>query len=141
MKGLSYRSIATIQLEQAIAVHLEQRDYVSAITLAGAADEILGKKAIDAGKSTALGERVNLTLDLAKIFERNDIDDKEAIKHWNNARNSVKHLDVPIIVGLIMDYKDEAEDMITRAIDNYVAVYSDATPSMKRFQSVIKNAL
>ena len=40
---LSNLDVAERQLERAIALFLDEEDYVSALTLAGAAEEILGK--------------------------------------------------------------------------------------------------
>ena len=47
---LSNLDIAERQLERAIVLFLDDKDYVSALTLAGAAEEILGKLLNKAGK-------------------------------------------------------------------------------------------
>jgi hypothetical protein len=45
----SKRDLARVQLERAITLHVDEHDHVSAITLAGAAEEILGKLLTNAG--------------------------------------------------------------------------------------------
>ena len=44
-RGIRYIDIATCQVERAVTLYLDSADYISAITLAGAAEEILGKMA------------------------------------------------------------------------------------------------
>lgn len=56
---LSKLDIATAQLDTAMGLYLEGRDLISAITLAGAAEEILGKLAEKAGTQSAFNETLD----------------------------------------------------------------------------------
>ena len=46
--------VARVQLDRALLLFLSKADYISAITLAGAAEEILGKLAEQSGQPHAL---------------------------------------------------------------------------------------
>ena len=57
---LTKLEIAELQLNQSIAFYLEGKDLISAVTLAGAAEEILGKMNRAAERTDALNDQVNL---------------------------------------------------------------------------------
>ena len=58
MLTLTKQQVAEHQLERALRLFLDERDYVSAITLAGASEEILGRLLAKEGKEHALGSFV-----------------------------------------------------------------------------------
>ena len=88
---MNKNDVAQIQLERAMRLFLEEEDYISAITLAGAAEEILGKQIKD--RPNALDEYVGIIEKLlAKCSEQSD---KKAIGDYlNYPRISLKHLNV-----------------------------------------------
>lgn len=129
MAKISYEEIVLEQIEDAIQ-SFYYGHYVSATTLAGAAEEILGKILKDSGKENALG--VN-----QKYIYRN-LPEKEVADRLNFPRNTYKHfmkVGPPSVrineaiatktvlcfpkTGNELDIKEEAEDMIMRAIANY----------------------
>lgn len=83
--------VAVHQLDVAIRLFLEG-DYLSSLTLAGAAEEILGRLSEKAGLPVAIKEIAN--------FHRSDIDpaipaskqDKTVADILNKARNAAKHI-------------------------------------------------
>ena len=62
-----YLKIAKEQLETALRLYFEQRDYYSAITLAGAAEEILGKMLNHNGEENLLNSLVAAAVDISKL--------------------------------------------------------------------------
>ncbi len=118
--SLSKQEVALIQLNDAIAL-FTQRRFLAALTLAGAAEEILGKLLVRKGElptvkeSTAAIERLRTETGL-RIG--GDSSERELIDGWNQARNAAKHLvgaeDQPLTLNLC----DEAYWMVRRAIAN-----------------------
>lgn len=126
--------LALQQLEVALRLYFEGSDFASAITLAGAADEIFGKLLACEGRDNSLE---NIKQSVAAIHQKlynEPIDPKQIADRANRAKNSLKHWDrdQPLIVKL--DLAQEASDMLFRAIDNYWALKEELTPSMERFQ-------
>jgi hypothetical protein len=123
---ISKLDIATRQLEAAIALHFSGRDYLAVITLAGAAEEILGKLLQRSGKAAMIDRLVDLDKELTggRSFE-------EVRKEINGARNSLKHANYPDEDDVIVE-PGEAIAMLGRAIVNYVSLTESATPSMVR---------
>jgi hypothetical protein len=64
---LSSEEVALRQLEQAISLFLDERDFVSALTLAGAAEEILGNLLKRADMPHALEEIIEGSLKIIGI--------------------------------------------------------------------------
>jgi len=73
---LSDIEIAQCQLEMALKIYFEDGDYISALTLAGAAEEILGKKAKESGVRNALGCYIDAAHDVDEIFGGDGICEK-----------------------------------------------------------------
>ena len=118
---MNKNDVAQIQLERAMRLFLEEEDYISAITLAGAAEEILGKQIKD--RPNALDEYVGIIEKLlAKCSEQSD---KKAIGDYlNYPRNSLKHLKVGDRQDFNFQFKEAASELIERAILNYLKVTS-----------------
>jgi hypothetical protein len=118
--SLEKHDVALIQLNDSIALFTQQR-FLAALTLAGAAEEILGKLLVRKGElpavkeNTAAIERLRAATGL-RIG--GDASERELIDGWNQARNAAKHLvgaeDQPLKINLC----DEAYWMIRRAIAN-----------------------
>lgn len=107
--------IALKQLETAIDLFLQKQDYICAITLVGAAEEILGKLATRTGKisahktlSDSLLKKCNLSITEKEL---ND-------KYLNFARNTLKHLNCNIGYKIELEADTEAISMILRTINN-----------------------
>lgn len=128
-KSLSYIEIAKRQLLMALRIYFEGHDYVSAITLAGAAEEILGKRLKTNGKTNAIEFYVSALHDIDDAFGDEKTDEQIYINELIHVKNMVKHMPVD---GLVCDFKYEAEVMIHRAITNWRAL-EPLLPSMEKF--------
>lgn len=123
---ISKLDIAKRQLEAAIDLHFSGGDYLAVTTLAGAAEEILGRLLQRQGDRAMIDDLVDLDREMTggRPFE-------EIRKEANGARNALKHANAPgedqvsIVPG-------EATAMLARAIVNYAWLTKSATPSMLR---------
>ncbi len=117
MRTLSKFEIAEAQLFQAIRLYLEGQDLVSPITLAGAADEILGEIARAAGTTSALDDKVTRLCDLHVLLHGEQAARREYLELRNKARNAFKHLQDGN--AAMADLEMEAASLIGRGIANY----------------------
>ncbi len=128
------RQIAKIQLETALRLYFEGKDFFSVLTLAGAAEEILGRLVEARGGECSL---VSLTNAMSRIYwlEFNeDLPPKAFAERANRARNALKHLDRSDTSPIVLDIEQEAADMLDRAVTNYWSVNDRLTESMQRFE-------
>jgi hypothetical protein len=121
-RTLTKKQIAVIQLEQSLAL-LQRDDPVSALTLAGAAEEILGYIADKRGHEP----QVYVMADwLGSLFERaNQPRPKKdyLIRFFNSARNHAKHQTDGINIRISADWHFEAENMLIRCMLNHRRVF------------------
>lgn len=113
---ITKRRIALIQLEQALRL-LREGDAVSALTLAGAAEEILGKMAVRKGSRSrveALAEGLGSLYDWAGKPKPT-----KPISILNEPRNHLKHQNDGRNVRVEADWHFEAEEMILRCMFNH----------------------
>jgi hypothetical protein len=129
------KRIALEQLETALRLYLEQRDYIAAITLAGAAEEILGRIAKNMGIETSLQTLSNDAVAIHKRLLNVAIERKHFVKRANYARNKLKHVDPITEPTIVFDPEEEAIDMLNRAIENYWNVEGTLTDLMKKYQN------
>ena len=142
IRSFKYVEIARLQLQTAVELFLSETNYISAITLAGAAEEIFGKMTKPIGKKNALAQRMELAESLNEIFtEFKPLSKDDVIKGATRDRNRVKHLDHPKVAGVIFDDKEAAEDLIERAIENYEILGQPLSLEMRRFRTITQNAV
>lgn len=117
---LTKSEVARLQLAEAISLFTEEK-FLPAITLAGAAEEILGKLLHRKEELSAIKESAKVIESLRRetgLPLMGGDSEREMIDDWNATRNSLKHLvgpeDEPITVNLC----DEAYWMIKRALEN-----------------------
>lgn len=77
------QEVATHQLNAAIRLFLEHEDIICSTTLAGAAEEILGKILTNNGVQPSIKEYSELCLDLLKIAGCTTADEKQIINERN----------------------------------------------------------
>lgn len=106
--------IATRQLGSAIRLFLEG-DHVSSLTLAGAAEEILGKLCERAGLPVAVDQIVNFHWDDTDPAQTDHERRKTLLSVLNGPRNAAKHANNPDEVDFDDD-PDFALQMIMRAM-------------------------
>jgi hypothetical protein len=138
---LTNLEIAHRQLERSIDLFMRAKDYVSALTLAGAAEEILGKLLHREGRQHWLDEILDGAIE-ALGFVDEDADSPEARKARkdiadlaNFYKNRFKHFSEEDKISLAVDVK--AAEMIDRAISNYWALTKRETGAMGRFRDVV----
>ena len=111
-------NIAIVQLRRAIQLY-NKRDFICAITLAGAADEILGGLALNRQGYNTLDNEKWFWDGIAQEFNK-DKPSKDKIKKVNNkVKNHLKHHDNSDDVVVTADFEFEAECKINSAIKNY----------------------
>lgn len=133
-KTINKLDIAVAQLETAIELYFSNGCRISVTTLAGAAEEILGKYLEIKGEETALAELVRIVCLLHN--KRCGTTPKHAPirQRANFAKNSFKHLDLEGDFEISVDVEEEAIDMLNRATDNYWKLTQCLTPLMERYE-------
>ena len=117
-KNLSRFEIADIQLQQALNLYSDGRDLISTITLAGAAEEILGGLVSQAGETLALKEKVANLRGMHEFVWGEEANEKAYVEIRNQARNCFKHFGNGNEV--FVDLELEAVSLLKRAIANYM---------------------
>ena len=126
-------ALAQEQLDVALELFLSKRSMVSALTLAGAAEEILGKALRHLGKKTTLKYEHSVIEPVERFLRRQPFLWKDFIEEKNRVRNAAKHMREPSDTHVIADLEDEALWMLVRACDNYKRLDLEATPRMAEF--------
>jgi hypothetical protein len=131
-RRITKRRIAEKQLCRAVDVLVNGNDPISALTLAGAAEEILGKMVEANGKSNAFEESAEAGRQLWELvvarskgdFFKGLVPDEKQIRQGINFhRNEVKHNSSGKNGSVTADFAYHAEEMILRAIRNYELLY------------------
>lgn len=132
MTRLTKLDLAVGQLNHAISMFLKQEHLVSVITLAGAAEEILGKLAAHAGLTPALKRRTEGARALYKHLWSTDPGVKPFADLKNKTRNELKHLvaGTPVEVDLEL----EAMRMLDRAVENYRLLHVRRSPQVAAYE-------
>lgn len=122
--------IAAHQLERALRLFLDESDYVCAITLTGACEEILGKLLEERGKEHALGSFVKSCVAIGRDVHGEDWSPKMFVTMANQFRDDLKHYTdgQPITVP-----REAAAEILDRAIENYWQLTGQKTPLIDRF--------
>lgn len=142
IKSYSIFDLGIQQLESALAMYF-QGNFFSAITLAGAAEEILGElvkradipKPIDGrAQALALVRAIHAGEDANAISDK-DLQErvKQSFPILNRVKNRIKHLDGGDKDHVDCDPSFEAHEMIDRAISCYVHLKLPLTPKMHEF--------
>lgn len=121
--------LAEVQLLKAIELY-KDGEFICAITLAGAAEEILGKL-IKHCKGDDHNHIVDEMISRVEQEHESSIPKKEVIKMLNNARDRLKHFDP----NREIEFKpvDDAVAMIVRACINYAYLRGVFISEMKDF--------
>ena len=133
IQTLDKQFVARTQLERAITLFAGPCDYVSAITLAGAAEEILGKLVTEAGRDNSVNSLARAAAAVHKLVTEEVLEPRVFVDRANRARNALKHLETSASRDIAMDPHQEASDIINRAIDNYWLLTESLTPTMADF--------
>ena len=134
------KCVALTQIETAIRLYFEGEDYFSAITLAGAAEEIFGKLVTEKGLDNSIESLKAAAVKIHKRLYGTESTPKNIADVANRERNAMKHLNATVGPTLTFVPKENAEDMINRAIDNYWLLEEWLTPAMEYFQRALTKA-
>ncbi|WP_339897698.1 hypothetical protein [uncultured Gilvimarinus sp.] len=122
--------VAELQLERALNLLLEEADYISSITLAGASEEILGKLLNEQGQEGDLEGFVNACVQLGRDEFQEDWPKREFVSMANYFRNGLKHYTDGDSISVP---EEAAVEILNRAINNYWKLTSKETELIKRF--------
>ncbi len=110
--------IALIQLRTAVQLY-NKGNYISALTLAGAAEEILGQIAkIESGTNALIDDKV-WTDQISDYFKKQRPPFEKVASVRNKVKNEIKHNDKGTNNNINHDFEFEAEHFILGAIRNY----------------------
>ena len=107
---ISKGEIATIQLEEAILLFLDQK-FLCALTLAGAAEEILSRLANSIGQPSAAESSAAAILKLKSqsgVAGLANASQSSLFTQWNKGRNELKHHDPKGSEMVVLNVFDEA---------------------------------
>lgn len=132
---VSKLNIALVQLETAIKLFLADENYISAATLAGAAEEILGEYVKRADKINAYSElcaelKNELNLFIPDLPVTTDDIGRQFV---NFHRNELKHFHIPENEEIEIDDQFEATCLILRAIINLISHTNSTTHNTQEF--------
>lgn len=123
--------VALIQLERAIALFLDEKDYLSSLTLAGAAEEVLGELVKRHGEVAAIDRILDDGIMIQrKLYGLQSPRDKLA-SSLNECRNKLKHFNGNEPLYISAGYSSSR--MIERAIDNYLSMGNEKTKLIERY--------
>lgn len=127
-------NIALHQIERAILLFLNEKDFICAITLSGAAEEILGTHAKNSGKEPCVESQAKLL----KNTTLPELKEEEIIhSHLNLARNALKHSrkhpNDTKEENMSLALETEAIALIVRALDNMAKLGIEYSKPMNDF--------
>jgi hypothetical protein len=127
---LTKRRIALLQIERSVDLLTNHNDPVCALTLAGAAEEILGRIAAARGHVPVVEDGTEYLGSVYDYIGKPRPPKKKLIEAHNRIRNALKHNDDGKNVRVAADFLFEAEEMLLRAIKNYFNAFG-CLPSSK----------
>jgi hypothetical protein len=128
---ISQFDAAQVQLERALTLYLESSDYLSCITLAGAAEEVLGHMVEATGKKHSLSGNAKVYAWLNSKLGGSHLTDREAVTALNEVRDWLKHYKNG--AALSLDPKESAQEMLERAVYDMLVLTNSETDLMRRF--------
>jgi hypothetical protein len=135
--SLSKRRICLIQLQQSLRL-LEQGDPISALTLAGAAEEILGCIAKRKGHEPRVAYEADYLASMADYVHKPRPPKQQVIAALNKPRNHLKHQDDGRNVRVTADWQFEAESMLLRCMFNHFNAFG-SFPASKPLRDWFEN--
>ena len=122
--------LAVHQLDRAIRLLLDEQDVISATTLAGAAEEILGKLVEIGGGKHSLQDFIDTCFAMGRIHHGEEWKPKTFADMRNYFRNELKHY----VEGSVISVPEEAaKDLIDRAAENLWLLEGRDTVQIRRY--------
>ncbi|MFQ3248162.1 MAG: hypothetical protein ACI9SP_004823 [Arenicella sp.] len=118
------REIIEVQLRKSIRFYIDQLDYLTALSLAGAAEEILGAILRNSGEKPSIQKKFESFKTVEEsIWGKPALTKKEYIDSKNNTRNYLKHDSKH--ESITFNPELESRKMIGRALENYRNLYGN----------------
>lgn len=111
--------LAAEQLTTAFHIFLDGTSMASALTLAGAAEEILGQESERRDTSNAIGKMYDTQKTFLELLYGKPVDLKSYRDEFNYPRNAIKHFRDSKEHQIKVNLEDAALWMIVRAFSNY----------------------
>ena len=128
--------IAKAHLHRAIVLFIEEGDFINAITLSAASEEVLGKLASKTDVTPAMDQLIDsLHNKVGGSIEKKKIRDD----YLNRVKNSLKHFDQGSEGSIEIEPENEAITMILRAITNLFLLEGQITEHAEIFYDHIKS--
>ena len=132
---LHKKEIAKRQIDTAIELFLERKDYLSVVTLAGAGEEILGKLLTRHSKKNMMDCLKELDIQISGGRESKIVNEE-----INGFRNNLKHANDEDENEIDMaDGQEHAIAMLSRAITNYALFEGRLSSTMDQFLKWLRN--
>ncbi len=128
-------ALAAEQLDAAIDLFLSGRSDVSALTLAGAAEEILGRAVKLAGGENAMQEAFAASALTHRHLHHRELKWQDFADGENYARNAAKHLKQEGERDIEVNLRHAAMWMIVRGCANYDRLGLETTDRMREFNN------
>ena len=128
-------SLALEQLDDALSLFLDEKHYVSSLTLAGAAEEIFGQMVRHAGQDNFLSRKYTIIKPLEELFNKKLFSLKDLVELENRNRNAAKHWNPLDESRIIRDVEDAAIWMLVRALYNHDKLGLERTVRMREFET------
>jgi len=127
---LHKKEVARQQIDTAIELFLEGKDYLSVVTLAGAGEEVIGSLLDRTNRKTMVSHLVDLDKKLTNGGRPFKIVNQEI----NGFRNRLKHAHIPDedLIDVAQD-QEHAIAMLSRALTNYYKLEGNLTIKMQNF--------
>jgi hypothetical protein len=127
--------LAIEQLDTALELFLSDRSYTAALTLAGAAEEILGRAISRTGQQNALRYKYDLLNSTHQELHGKSLEWKQFLEGENYARNAAKHMHLLSEDTITTDLQEAALWMLVRACANYRAMDFPRTDRIEAFDN------
>jgi hypothetical protein len=111
-------ALAKAQLDTALDLFIDSKNYSSAITLAGAAEEIFGRALTILGGKSTLDSSYESMNEFHRLLLGEELRKKSFVSQENLARDALKHLQEDKGPTVTVDLEAAACWMLVRAIQN-----------------------
>ncbi|MCY0852518.1 hypothetical protein [Cupriavidus sp. D39] len=110
--------LAIEQLATAIRLFLDHDAFAAVITLAGAAEEVLGCEVVRRGQQRVLDSNFDQYEQVHRLLHRSPLKKKDYIREANSTRDALKHFGDPSESQVTVDLEETACWMLVRACEN-----------------------
>ncbi len=121
---ITKKEIAFIQIKAA-AEHYSKHEYISCITLAGAAEEILGEIAKKVNGFNQLENDIKFTQSIFQYYSKDFPKTNAIVMNRNKIRNELKHNDEGENLFIEADFESEAATFFVAAVKNYFDAFGE----------------